>query len=200
MTTGIEKKSIQERYEHLFTVISGERFLKKQGFGTEIPFFIFWYKPEEAVEVERIQRLLSKRLEKNGIRILEINLYDLSIELLKGRGVWDQMLAMEESVTKDQLKELLQGTLDPESHLVRAISARMESAEFDVMFLGGIGEVFPYIRSHNVLNNLHKVAKDKPTVIFYPGEYKHSPDALDLFGKLHEDNYYRAFDIYHYEA
>jgi hypothetical protein len=56
-----------------------------------------------------------------------------------------------------------------------------------VLFLTGIGEVFPYIRSHNVLNNLQSTPKDKPTVMFFPGEYRHSLEqgaSLELFGLL----------------
>jgi hypothetical protein len=66
-----------DRFQHLFTVISGQRFLNKQGLGNEIPFFICPFKPEEAVEVERLRRQLVNRLEQSGVRILEINLYDL---------------------------------------------------------------------------------------------------------------------------
>ena len=153
--------------------------------------------------MERLQKQLVNRLAQSGIRILEINLYDLSIELLKARGVWDRVLSMEESVTKDQLKELLQGVLDPEAHLVPAIARKIVETEFDVIFLSGVGEVFPYIRSHNVLNNLQSTAKDKPTVMFFPGAYTHSLESgasLDLFGRLHDDKYYRAFNIFHCEV
>jgi hypothetical protein len=74
--------------------------------------------------MERLQRQLVNRLEQAGVRILEINLYDLSIEILKERDIWDQILEMEDSVSKEQLKELLQGVLDPEAHLVPAISGQ----------------------------------------------------------------------------
>ncbi|WP_068867044.1 DUF1788 domain-containing protein [Prosthecochloris sp. CIB 2401] len=203
MMKGIASMSMQERFQHLFAVISGRRFLDKQGLGNEVPFFICAFKPEESVEMERLQRQLINRLEQAGIRILEINLYDLSIDILKERGIWDQMLEMEESVSKEQLKELLQGVLDPETHLVPAIAAKMVSTDFEVLFLSGVGEVFPYIRSHNVLNNLQSTAKEKPTVMFFPGAYTHSLESgasLDLFGKMRDDKYYRAFNIFHCEA
>ncbi len=203
MTADIARMPMQDRFQHLYAVISGQRFLKKQGLGNEVPFFICPYKPEESVEMERLQHQLVNRLEQDGVRILEINLYDLSIEILKERGVWDQILEMEESISKDQLKELLQGVLDPEAHLVPAIAAQMASTDFEVLFLTGVGEVFPYIRSHNVLNNLQSTAKEKPTVMFFPGAYTHSLEfgaSLDLFGRLHEDKYYRAFNIFHCEA
>ncbi len=153
--------------------------------------------------MERLQRQLVNRLGQEGIRITKINLYDLSIEILKKRGIWNQIVEMEDSISKDQLKELLQGVLDPEAHLVSAIAGKLESTDFDVLFLSGVGEVFPYIRSHNVLNNLQSTAKEKPTVMFFPGAYTHSLESgasLDLFGRLHDDKYYRAFNIFHCEA
>lgn len=202
MIPDIGNKPIQDRFQHLLTVISGQRFLQKQGLGNEIPFFICPYKPEESIQMERLQRQLVNQLSQTGVRVLEINLYDLSIKILKDRGIWEQVLEMEASVSKDQLKELLQGVLDPEAHLVPAMAVKLSSNEFDVLFLSGVGEVFPYIRSHNVLNNLQSTAKEKPTVMFFPGDYTYSLESgasLDLFGKLHDDKYYRAFNIYHCE-
>ncbi|MTW21825.1 DUF1788 domain-containing protein [Allochromatium palmeri] len=194
---------MQQRFQHLFAVISGERFLKKQSLGNEVPFFICPFKPSEAVDMARIERQLVNRLEQAGIGVLEINLYDLSVELLINRDIWEQILDMESTVSKDELKELLQGVLDPETHLVPAIASKMANAEFDVLFLTGVGEVFPYIRSHNVLNNLQSTAKEKPTLMFFPGAYTYSTEtgaSLDLFGKLRDDKYYRAFNIFHCEA
>jgi hypothetical protein len=78
----------------------------------------------------------------------------------------------------------------------------MEQNNFDVMFITGVGAVFPYIRSHTVLNNLQSTAKDKPTVMFFPGEYVQSKAegaSLVLFNRLEDDKYYRAFNIYHYQ-
>ena len=195
--------SITERFQHLLRVISSDRFLKMQSLGKEVPFFICPYPAKEAVEMQRMEKQLVRKLEQGGLSILEIDLYDLSIALLKRRGVWERILQIEETVSKDQLKELLQGVLDPENHLIPAIAERMQEREFAVMFITGVGEVFPYIRSHNVLNNLQSTAKDRPTVMFFPGEYTQSLESgasLDLFGRLHDDKYYRAFNIFHVEV
>jgi len=192
----------KDRFDHLLNVIASQRFLKKQGLGNEVPFFICPYPADEAVAMEAMRASLVKQLESRGVRVVEINLYDLSIALLRERGIWDEVLAAEPGIRKDELKELLQGILDPETHLVPEIGARLSSQEFDVLFLSGIGEVYPYIRSHNVLNNLQSTAKEKPTVMFFPGKYTYSlatGASLDLFEILHDDKYYRAFDITHYE-
>ena len=203
MTTDIAKMPMKDRFQHLFAVISGQRFLKKQGLGNEVPFFICPFKPEESVDMERLQHQLVNRLEQAGIRILEINLYDLSIEILKREGDFEWLIENEEQLPKVKLQEELQGILDVTSILIPCIAGKLKSTVFDALFLTGIGEVFPYIRSHNVLNNLQSTAKERPTIMFFPGEYTHSLESgssLDLFGKLHDDKYYRAFNIYHCEV
>ena len=199
MTGEMGPQSMKDRFQHLLNVISGQRFLKMEGLNNEVPFFICPYQPREALEMERLCRQLVNQLGHSGVQVRESSLYDLSIELLQERGIWEQMLEMEESISKEELKELLQGVPDPESYLVPAIARKMAVAPFDVMFLTGVGEVFPYLRSHNILNNLQSTAKTEPTVMFFPGEYTHSLESgasLDLFGRLRDDKYYRAFNIF----
>ena len=194
------ERPINERYDHLLAIIGSQRFLKMQGLGNEVPFFIVPFRPEEAIEMGRVGNQLVKQLGNMGIRVLKINLYDLAVEILQNRGVWEKVLEVEPTITKDELKELLQGILDPENHLVPSIAQKMEQEAYDVMFITGVGEVFPYIRSHTVLNNLQSVAKSKPTVMFFPGIYTQSLEhgaSLNLFGRLQDDRYYRAFNIYH---
>lgn len=197
------KKTKKEIHQHLLEVLSSPRFISMQGIGNEVPFFICPYDPEKAIEMEKIQKQLFNELYNNGKSVLEINLYDIAIKLLKERGIWDQILSMEANISKDQLNELLQGVLDPETHLVPAIAEIIKSSDYKMIFLSGVGEVFPYIRSHNVLNNLQSIVKDKPMILFFPGGYTHSVESgasLDLFGRLHDDKYYRAFNIFDYEV
>ena len=203
MTIDPSTAPVKERHEHLFRIISSERFLKMQGLGNEVPFFICPYKPEDVEEIERLQKQLINKLSSNGIEVLDINLYDMAINNLKNEGDWEWCLKEEQSISKEELKEELQSMLDIETVLTPAIEELMGASEYHVMFISGVGEVFPYIRSHNVLNNLQKTAKEKPTVMFFPGEYSHSPESgtsLELFGLLRDDKYYRAFNIYHSEV
>ena len=70
--------------------------------------------------------------------------------------------------------------------------------EYKVIFIKGIGEVFPYIRTHNLLSNLQKILKKEPSIIFFPGSYQNDPkmgSSLNLFCEFSNDNYYRAFNI-----
>ncbi|MGZ3789843.1 MAG: DUF1788 domain-containing protein [Bacteriovorax sp.] len=199
----IENTSIEERYSHLLKLFGSKRFLNKEGLGNEVPFFICPFSPSESVEMRRVQRQLISKLSQGGVSILHIDLYDTSIDILKERGIFEEILSKEQELTKDELLELLQNVLDPEYELVPYIGKKIKDTEHDILFITGVGEVYPFIRSHNVLNNLQSTAKDKPTVMFFPGTYTHSSligSSLDLFGRLHDDKYYRAFNVYHCEV
>lgn len=191
---------LNERYEHLLQVISNKCFLKMEGLGLEVPFFICPFKPHDYYNMIKVFAQLIKQLENKGIHVLSIDLYDLSIEILNKKGKWQEILDKETALSKKQLLEILQNLLNPKQYLVPAIVEKMRESDFDVMFIKGIGEVFPYIRSHTVLENLQSAVKDKPVVMFFPGEYiqtENGSTSLVLFGKL-PNRYYRAFNIYHY--
>lgn len=195
--------SRKERAEHLFRVVTSERFLTKQGLGNEVPFFICPYPAEEGLSMVEDRQDLVTRITHAGIAVLDLSLYDLSLGILKERGILQQILEIEPNTDKGEIRELLQSVLDPKANLIPRIGDAIEAAPHDVIFLSGVGEVYPYIRSHNVLNNLQSTAKDKPTVLFFPGSYTHAlatGASLDLFGHLHDDKYYRAFNILNYEV
>lgn len=184
--------------EHLFAVLSGERFLKMEGLSNEVPFFIYPYEPEHALDVARAKKRVKNRLASKGIEVREINLYDLSVDVLKERGDWNEVLEVEPELDKVEFTEMLQSMLNPQQHLAPAIRERLADGEFDIVFLTGIGEVFPYIRSHNVLNNLQSVVVGRPMLMFFPGRYEQSAtlgSSLVLFGRLKDDQYYRAKNI-----
>ena len=193
----------KERAEHLYRVITSERFLTKQGLGNEVPFFICPFPAEEGLTMIEDRLDLIERIGHAGVTALNLSLYDIALGLLEERGILEDVLAAEPDMEKSELRELLQGVLDVHEHLIPRIAKAIAAQPHDVIFLSGVGEVYPYIRSHNVLNNLQSTAKDKPTVLFFPGSYTHSTatgGSLDLFGLLHDDKYYRAFNILNYEV
>ncbi|MFT6401498.1 MAG: hypothetical protein ACJA2D_000814 [Pseudohongiellaceae bacterium] len=194
---GITKKNLDEAYVHLSDAVASDTFLANKGLNNEVPFHICPFHASIQNEMTQLVRQLINYLTDAGKTVLEINLYDLVIDILKREGDWDWMLENERSVSKAELQEELQGVLDVESVITPEIVKRMDNTQFDVMLVTGVGEVFPYIRSHNILNNLQKCAKEKPTLMFFPGQYQHSLDdgaKLVLFNQL-PDGYYRAFNI-----
>lgn len=184
-------------------MISSERFLQKQGLGNEVPFFICAFDAEDGMSLPEDREDLIVRLGHSGVRVLDIDLYDLSLTILDDREIFKQILEVEAETEKTELKELLQGVLDPQVHLIPEIARHIAEIPHDVIFVSGVGEVYPFLRSHNVLNNLQSTAKDRPTIMFFPGKYTHALStgaSLELFGLLHDDKYYRAFNIMNYEV
>ena len=187
-----------EIYKLLLKVISSERFLKMQGLNNEIPFYICPYHCKDTKAIYKNADSLTRNLEQKGISILTINLYDLCLGMLAERSVLDKLISKETSLQKKQLMELLVNVLDPEKYLAPRIAEIIDAKAYDVLFITGVGEVYPYIRTHNILNNLHSIIKDHPAVIFFPGDYIQTNtggSTLSLFSRLRTDKYYRAFNI-----
>jgi hypothetical protein len=191
-------EDITEKFTHLYNVISSTRFLNKEALGGEIPFFISTYNAKQELQVTEDIKLLINKLESSGVTVLEINLYDMVCEILEDKGGMERMFKVEKVKSKEKFLKALQSTLNIHEVLMPKIKEKIDSADAKVYFLTGIGKVFPYIRSHNILNNLQNIAKEAPTVTFFPGDY--NGHTLNLFGLLKDDNYYRAFNIDKIEA
>ncbi len=189
--------------DHLVSVMTSQRFLKMEGLGGELPSYIYPYDPADALWVTASKKRITNKLSQKGINVLDVNLYDLVVEILQERGIWDDLVEMEAETTKDDFLAGLVSMLNPADDIAPAIKHKLDGKPYDVVFLTGIGEVFPYIRAHNVLNNLQSVAADRPMLTFFPGRYEQSQSlgkSLVLFGMLKSDNYYRAKDIREQDA
>jgi len=195
-------ENLDQKFETIYQQLSSEKFLEKKGLSGELPFFISTYNPAQEVEVQTMIKRMLNRLQQNDIAALEINLYDLVIELISGRNLLDKIMSTEQSMDKEKLFRSLQNVLDVEKYIIPAIVRKIEeddqknTSKGKMVMITGVGEVFPYIRSHTVLNNLQNAIKDRPMVLFFPGVY--DGHTLDLFGRMKDDNYYRAFNIANY--
>ena len=84
--------------------------LQMRGLNNDLPFYICEFRANEAFEMQRMQRQLISSLANlqvpclggRGVQVLEINLYDLCVELLQAREgssdggrLWDEVLAIE---------------------------------------------------------------------------------------------------------
>ena len=63
----------------------------------------------------------------------------------------------------------------------------------DVLMLTGVGDAFPFIRVHSLLEALQPRFSDIPILVMYPGEF--TGHQLRLFNRLKPNDYYRAFNI-----
>ena len=188
-------KSIYERLDEILPIISAPHFRENKGLGNEVDFYIFDYSPKDEMIVrERIPFIKSKAQSSHNINIVEIDLYEAIIEILESKGYLKKNFEMEEkkgsefvmNATKKALRLTLSNDL-----LVKYIVEKSEGC--DIVFLTGVGKAWPLVRSHTILNNLHKEIEDMPLVMFFPGSY--DGGTLMLFEEFKDDNYYRAFPL-----
>ena len=191
-------ENLDQTFEDLFQVVSSERFLQRRGLGNELPFFISAHHSSLESRLDKLVPSLATRLSNHGVPVLLLNLYDLTVEILKTRGHWERLIEKEASIPRDRFLKTLQNVTDAKDQLVPLVAERLAASPCRALLLSGVGLVYPYIRSHSVLENLQSVTKQTPTVLFFPGDYSFvdgKGSYLKLFGILPDDRYYRAFNV-----
>jgi len=191
------KEDIAEKFKNLYSKMTTDTFLSRSSLGGEIPFWISPYNPEQEMEISKSVKSLKKKLETNGLVILEMNLFDITIELLNEHLGEGEIFNLENDMDKDEFKSAIQSVLDINEVFMPYLKNLIERSKAQIYFITGVGSCYPFLRSHNILNNLQNIAKESPTVMFFPGKY--TGTSLELFGLLKDDNYYRAFNIDNYK-
>ena len=185
---------LTERLNQILPKVVSDEFLSGSGIGNEIAFYIFDYPPEQELRVREHIRFLLDHIpkQKPGIQLKHVNLFDFILDYLHRRKLLDKALDMQRQKGDEALKKALSGPLH-ENKLAGAFAEVAQPGQHDLVFISGVGSVWPLLRSHALLNNLHPVMGQTPLVLFYPGRY--DGQSLRLFGKLKNKNYYRAFKL-----
>ncbi|HEV7330928.1 MAG TPA: DUF1788 domain-containing protein [Flavisolibacter sp.] len=186
-------ENLHNKFDHIHKVISTEKFLKIEALGGEIPFWISTYHPKQEVEINQEITHIQKKLETEGKNILLIDLFELSMSIADEAMGLEALFQIEQKKTKERFKKALQSTMNIHERLIPSIKKQVSEQRPQVLMIKGVGRVYPFIRSHNVLNNLQSAVTVIPTLMFFPGRY--TGQSLELFGMMKDDNYYRAFNI-----
>jgi hypothetical protein len=196
---------LTQRLNQILPKITSDEFLAGSGIGNEIAFHIFDYSPEDELRVRSHLQFLLEHIprRKPDLRVKHINLFDLVIEYLQARGLLDKSVALQRERGDAALLKALKGVLSEEK-VARRFGEIARPADHDLVLISGVGSVYPMLRSHTLLNNLHSIMGQTPLVMFYPGKYDQT--SLRLFGKSgtsgsvaptrgRQANYYRAFRL-----
>jgi hypothetical protein len=182
---------------NIYDIVSNPRFINMEGLSGEIPFWVAPYDISKELKVESEIKHLVRKLKTSGLEPLCIDLFELSCEIIEEKIGMEELKQIELDLDKSFFLDALQSTINIHDRFIPAIGEKVKGANPQMLFLKGVGKVYPFIRSHIVLNNLQSEIKNIPTLMFYPGEY--SGRSLRLFNLLEDDNYYRAFNIYTYK-
>jgi len=186
--------TFHERLNCVFDRLVSPELLNNEGIGNEIGFYIFDYPPDQELAMRRWLKTLPEYIHRlaPSLRFQLINLFGFMLEYMQERKILDRSFEMQKSRGNDALLKALRGPLD-ETKMAEWLVRHISPSEQDLVLLFGIGECWPLLRSHALLNNLHANMGDTPLVMFYPGIY--DQQSLSLFGKLSAQNYYRAFRL-----
>ena len=189
-------KTIYQRLDEIIQRITKESFRENTGLGNEIGYYIFDYEPRYEMLVREHVRFLKQKINDGdyGFYIKEFDLYEIMLELLETKGYLEKNFKMEQVKGSEFVFNATKKTLrltEKDDLIIQYIKDRVVKG--DVVFITGVGKVWPIIRSHTVLNNLHQVLDEVPVIMFFPGVY----DGLELvlFEEIKDDNYYRAFKL-----
>lgn len=188
------RQSLTERLNQILPTITHSDFLNGKGLGNEIAFHIFDYAPEHELQVRSHIDDLIQQLAKTSpdLKVIHINLFDLIIDYLKERNYLDKVLQTQQQKGDIAVQKILTTLLQAEK-LLPLFKKTAAPEQHDLVLVSGVGSVYPLLRTHNLLNNLHSVMGKTPLILFFAGNY--DGQALKLFGTLHDDNYYRAFKL-----
>ena len=186
--------SLTERLNEILPRLVSDEFLSGTGIGNEIAFYVFDYPPEDELRVREHVAFLADQIpmQRAGLRVAHVNLFDFVLDYLRARKLLDKALQMQREKGDAALLKALAGPLH-EGKVAAYFAEVAQPQAHDVILVSGAGSVWPLLRSHTLLNNLHPVMGTTPLVLFYPGRY--DGQSLRLFGKLKSNNYYRAFKL-----
>jgi hypothetical protein len=198
---------LQQRLNEILPKILSPVFLNGKGIGNEIPFYVFDYPPEDELQVrEYLKTLIGHDLKQKlpDRNVVTVNLLEFLLDYVKNRGYFDKLQRV--AATPDNKKTLkLIRSITGAEKLADYFDSKIMEQQPDLILISGVGSVYPIIRVHELLNNLHKYTGLTPLIVFCPGEYDKT--AFHLLGRTnltldssqserrHSSRYYRAFRL-----
>lgn len=187
----MDEKELIEKFNRLEHEIKEDTFYQNKGLSNDVGYYIFDYNPKlELFAREKIHKIINKTNNNDySFNIKEFDLYHLLFEIIKDEGYFEDIFALEKDMGTDKTLKTIQNMIKvghDESLLVNYILDNHESN--DIIFITGIGKVYPMLRSRDILYDLEVI--DVPLVVFYPGTY--TGIDLKLFDEIEDENYYRA--------
>ncbi len=196
--------SISGLDKRLQEVLTRPEFLEMRGVAKEVPIFIQTYSPADEDQLRVVVKGAEQYLRKQGLRVKHVDLFELVLQLLEVKGYLDVVLQEEATWSKSDLFDTLQNVAEPSRALVPKLMEVLGDSQ--ISLITGSGQVYPFLRTHTILEALQPAMVRYPMVIFFPGEYSQDADGgtyLRLFGKSAttkiENAHYRAINLDYFD-
>lgn len=182
--------NIKERLDKVRELISERDFLDGKGLSNEVNIRIFCYDPKDEMTVKHFINQLRTDINLK-CRLVERDLYEIFLKACDDIDILEAIPDMEKDDGREFLLEQLHSTVG-ESEFISKMQYNPHE-KGDVLLITGVGEVFPFMRVHSLLEALQPHFPDIPILVMYPGEF--TGYSLKLFNKLRPNDYYRAFNV-----
>lgn len=191
MATDTKKaQDIRIRLEQVRERLAEPAFLANDGLANEVGIHIFVYDPADEMQVRTYFEELQG---ETGVpfRLRECDLYRIFLNICEEKRILSAIPKMEQTRGKTYLQEKLANVATPEAFVERMAYAPHRSG--DILLITGVGNVYPFMRVHKILDNIQHIFSDIPVLVLYPGRF--DGQDLELFGKFLDGHYYRAFNL-----
>ena len=159
---------IKTRLDNLKLEIQKDEFLEGKGLSNEVNIRIFCYDPQDEMVVRNfVERVVVDQT--LNCHLIECNLYKTFLGICDEKRITKGAPAMEEKKGKDYLIQQIQRFANNKSFVAKMQYEPHEQG--DVLLLTGVGEVFPFMRIHSLLEALQPEFPDIPILVMYPGKY-----------------------------
>lgn len=170
--------------------LSEESFITNKGLSNEVGIHVFCYDPKDEITVRAYFENLKNKKDV-PYKLIECDLYKIFLQICEEKRILKSIPNMEERKGKDYLAEQLQKVATAEAFVEKMAYEPHEKG--DVLLITGVGKVYPFMRSHKILDNIQHIFSDIPVLMLYPGTF--DGQDLSLFKKFLDGHYYRAFNL-----
>ncbi len=183
--------NINERLDKLRKLVQEDDFLEGKGLSNEVNIRIFCYEPAEEMRIKHfVKQITTDQSIKS--HIVEYDLYRIFLDICADLDILDGISDMEECDGSEFTIGEIQSTVGVNDFINKI--KEYGSLKFgDVMFITGVGDVFPFMRIHLLLEALQPHFSTTPILVMYPGTF--DGKYVRLFDKLTPNPYYRTFNV-----
>ncbi len=182
---------VKERLDKLRYLVQNRDFLEGKGLSNEVNIRIFCYDPADEMTVQHFINQITTD-QTLDCHLIECNLYKMFIQICEDMDILDSIPDMEESEGSEFTLEQLHSAIG-EDEFIAKMQELGEHNTGDVMLITGVGDAFPFMRVHKMLEAMQPYFSDIPILVMYPGTF--DGNYVRLFDKLSANPYYRAFNV-----
>ena len=191
--------------EQLYEKLCSKKFQDTQSGDLFYNFFVYLYPADKEFEMREQIEDIKENIKRpvNNVDVLTLDIFEEFCRFMDGQSFGkhpsylNYMLEKDESRPDDVTKALLlkANSDDFMQYIHNKIMEHVSKVDEFIrpyVFLYGLGNIYPYLRTSNLLNRYEKYNRSEryKIILFYPGDQDGA--TFKLFGDLEDNHTYRA--------